>query len=156
MFVDRTGRRRRLTLIAGTAMGLGLLPSLGLILAADTGPGNALIDDWAHRHTGVPCDIDGALAEAGRPDAALLARLLSHPFFAALRHCVTRVRHAPTTFTSSTGFNDMHFFANLLKIATAGYGPGGRNEHGVDEAASIKELIATAKIYAGLLTTFGG
>lgn len=55
----------------------------GLILAADTGPGNALLDDWAHRHTGVPCDIDGALAEAGRPDAALLARLLSHPFFVA-------------------------------------------------------------------------
>lgn len=33
VFVDRTGRRRRLTLIAGTAMGLGLLTSLGLILA---------------------------------------------------------------------------------------------------------------------------
>ena len=33
VFVDRTGRRRRLTLIAGTAMGLGLLISLGLILA---------------------------------------------------------------------------------------------------------------------------
>ncbi|WP_189193369.1 hypothetical protein [Micromonospora fulviviridis] len=33
VFVDRTGRRRRLTVIAGTAMGLGLLTSLGLILA---------------------------------------------------------------------------------------------------------------------------
>lgn len=33
VFVDRTGRRRRLTVIAGTAMGLGLLTSLGLVAA---------------------------------------------------------------------------------------------------------------------------
>ena len=34
------------------------------ILAFDTGPGNAPIDDWAHRHTGKPVDEDGALARA--------------------------------------------------------------------------------------------
>ncbi len=79
-----------------------------------------------------------------------------HPFFAAMAECVTRVRKQPTVFNSSTGFNDMHFFANILKIPTAGYGPGGRNEHGVDEAASVRELVATAKIYAELLATFGG
>ncbi|MEV1315785.1 hypothetical protein AB0J14_06845 [Micromonospora arborensis] len=33
VFVDGTGRRRRLTVIAGTAMGLGLLASLALIAA---------------------------------------------------------------------------------------------------------------------------
>ncbi|MEU8219745.1 hypothetical protein AB0C47_28715 [Micromonospora taraxaci] len=33
VFVDGTGRRRRLTVIAGTAMGLGLLTSLALIVA---------------------------------------------------------------------------------------------------------------------------
>jgi hypothetical protein len=33
VFVDGTGRRRRLTVIAGTAMALGLLTSLGLIAA---------------------------------------------------------------------------------------------------------------------------
>jgi succinyl-diaminopimelate desuccinylase len=79
-----------------------------------------------------------------------------HPFFAALAGCVTGVRKQPTVFNTSTGFNDMHFFANILKIPTAGYGPGGRNEHGVDEAASVNELIATAKIYAELMTTFAG
>lgn len=55
----------------------------GTILAADTGPGNALLDDWALRHTGIPCDRDGALASAGRVDEPMLAALLSHPFFAA-------------------------------------------------------------------------
>ncbi|SCE84510.1 hypothetical protein GA0070607_2274 [Micromonospora coriariae] len=33
VFVDGTGRRRRLTVVAGTAMALGLLTSLGLIAA---------------------------------------------------------------------------------------------------------------------------
>ncbi len=55
----------------------------GGLLACDTGPGNALLDDWAERHTGRPCDTDGRLALAGRVDHAVLARLLAHPFFAA-------------------------------------------------------------------------
>ncbi|WFF02402.1 hypothetical protein [Micromonospora sp. WMMD964] len=33
VFVDRTGRRRRLTVIAGTTVGLGLLTSLALVTA---------------------------------------------------------------------------------------------------------------------------
>jgi anhydro-N-acetylmuramic acid kinase len=37
------------------------------ILAFDTGPGNALIDDWVRRHTGVAADIDGALARHRAP-----------------------------------------------------------------------------------------
>jgi anhydro-N-acetylmuramic acid kinase len=54
----------------------------GELLAFDTGPGNALLDDWALRHTGWPCDTDGRLALAGRADRAVLARLLRHPFLA--------------------------------------------------------------------------
>lgn len=53
-----------------------------LILAGDTGPGNALLDDWALRHTGTPCDVDGCLALAGRVSETHLARFLAHPFFA--------------------------------------------------------------------------
>lgn len=55
----------------------------GGLLACDTGPGNALLDDWVERHTGIPCDRDGRLALAGRVDRAVLAHLLAHPFFAA-------------------------------------------------------------------------
>jgi len=52
------------------------------ILAFDTGPGNALIDDWVHCHTGRAADIDGALARAGEASAAHVARFARHPYFA--------------------------------------------------------------------------
>jgi len=78
------------------------------------------------------------------------------PFFAAVAASVKRVRRSPAVFSVSTGFNDMHFFAHELKIPTAGYGPGGRDYHAVDERASVRDLIATAKIYADLLTSFAG
>lgn len=51
-------------------------------IACDTGPANALIDDFMKARTGVPLDRDGAAAAAGRVDEAALARLLDHPFFA--------------------------------------------------------------------------
>src|SRR5712691_11744582 len=52
------------------------------ILAFDTGPGNALIDDWVRRRTGRPADLDGALARAGQALAAPVARFVRHPYFA--------------------------------------------------------------------------
>jgi len=52
------------------------------VIAFDTGPGNALIDDWAERCLGEPIDRDGALATAGRVDAAALAGLLDNSYFA--------------------------------------------------------------------------
>ncbi len=55
-------------------------PEAGIV-AFDCGPGNALIDDWVATHTGQPFDADGALAQQGRVDEAVLARLLAHPYF---------------------------------------------------------------------------
>lgn len=52
------------------------------LLACDTGPGNALLDDLVAARTGAPYDADGALAAAGTPDEAIVAELLAHPFFA--------------------------------------------------------------------------
>ncbi|WP_371345770.1 anhydro-N-acetylmuramic acid kinase [Ancylobacter sp. IITR112] len=51
-------------------------------IACDTGPANALIDDFMKARTGEPLDRDGAAAAAGRVDEAALGRLLDHPFFA--------------------------------------------------------------------------
>jgi succinyl-diaminopimelate desuccinylase len=80
----------------------------------------------------------------------------SHPYFAAMAGCVTRARGEKARFNVSTGFNDMHFFSHHLKIPTLGYGPGGEDYHAVNERARVKELLASAKIYADLLTTFAG
>jgi succinyl-diaminopimelate desuccinylase len=80
----------------------------------------------------------------------------THPFFSAMAGCVSRVRREASSFSVSTGFNDMHFFSHHLKIPTLGYGPGGEDYHAVDERARVKDLLATAKIYAELLTTFAG
>lgn len=49
--------------------------------AFDTGPGCALIDDWARRHTGGTADLGGALAARGHASRDLLAAWMSHPFF---------------------------------------------------------------------------
>jgi anhydro-N-acetylmuramic acid kinase len=51
------------------------------ILAFDTGPGNAPVDDWALRHTGEPVDRDGKLARAGKVDESVLTAMLAHEYF---------------------------------------------------------------------------
>src|SRR5207302_977377 len=51
------------------------------ILAFDTGPGNALIDDWVRSHTGQTADFEGALARAGQVSAEHVTRFLAHPYF---------------------------------------------------------------------------
>ena len=51
-------------------------------IAFDTGPASALLDDWVARHVGAAYDADGAVAASGRADAAILAELMRHPYFA--------------------------------------------------------------------------
>lgn len=74
-----------------------------------------------------------------------------HPFAQALAKHVARERRCRPVFGCSTGFNDMQFFAQVLKVPTLGYGPGGVDFHAIDERASVKELLAAARIYAGLI-----
>jgi anhydro-N-acetylmuramic acid kinase len=51
------------------------------LIAFDTGPGNALIDDFLRLRTGQPRDDEGRTASAGTIDEAAVARVLAHPFF---------------------------------------------------------------------------
>jgi anhydro-N-acetylmuramic acid kinase len=81
---------RRLGLLGEAAMlNLGGVGNItwaeadGALVACDTGPGNAPLNDWVERATGDRMDRDGALAACGRVDEARLARLLEHPWLAA-------------------------------------------------------------------------
>jgi anhydro-N-acetylmuramic acid kinase len=54
------------------------------VIAFDTGPGNALIDDWMLMHTGAAHDADGACAKRGRVDGDVLTALLTNGYFGSL------------------------------------------------------------------------
>jgi len=51
------------------------------IVAFDTGPGNAMLDDWAQIHTGKPCDEDGNLAARGISHEEVVVGLMASPYF---------------------------------------------------------------------------
>ena len=50
-------------------------------VACDTGPGNALIDDFMRARTGAPLDRDGDQAAKGKADEAFVERVLANAFF---------------------------------------------------------------------------
>jgi len=55
----------------------------GDLLAFDTGPGNALLDDWVCQHTDQYCDMDGKISAQGCIDQEWLAAALKQPYFSA-------------------------------------------------------------------------
>ena len=50
-------------------------------VAFDSGPGNALIDQWVQSQAGIPFDDGGRIASEGHPVASVVARDLDRPFF---------------------------------------------------------------------------
>jgi anhydro-N-acetylmuramic acid kinase len=53
----------------------------GSLVAFDTGPGNALIDDWMKKHTGIARDESGLTAMSGKVDEATVAQFLGDGYF---------------------------------------------------------------------------
>ncbi len=73
----------RAVLNLGGIANLTVLPhDGGAVLGFDTGPGNALMDEWIGVHRHAACDRDGEWAASGRVCQALLARLEREPYFA--------------------------------------------------------------------------
>lgn len=67
----------------GGIANLTLLPADGPVRGFDSGPANALMDHWIHRHRGLHFDADGAWAASGQVSAALLKAWRSEPYFDA-------------------------------------------------------------------------
>lgn len=57
------------------------VPQQGDPVAFDSGPGNALIDQWVSSEGGVPFDADGMIASEGGVVRAVVDRYLAEPFF---------------------------------------------------------------------------
>ncbi|TCD14065.1 anhydro-N-acetylmuramic acid kinase [Oricola cellulosilytica] len=53
------------------------------MIAFDTGPANAPVNDWIGRHGGADMDVDGKTAAGGRVDETRLQALLDHPYLSA-------------------------------------------------------------------------
>ncbi|WP_181707022.1 anhydro-N-acetylmuramic acid kinase [Chthonobacter rhizosphaerae] len=65
----------------GGVANVTLIDEAGGMLAFDTGPGNALIDDCVARETGARFDQDGSIAADGVVNEAIVGMFLAHPFF---------------------------------------------------------------------------
>jgi len=78
----QAGKTRVLANLGGIA-NISVLEQDGHVTGFDTGPGNVLMDEWIARHLGKPYDEDGAWAAGGNVMPALLASMLSEPYFAA-------------------------------------------------------------------------
>jgi anhydro-N-acetylmuramic acid kinase len=74
------GVSRAILNIGGIA-NLTLLSPTQPTIGFDTGPGNGLMDAWIRKHRSEAYDKDGAWANSGRPDRALLQRFLHDPYF---------------------------------------------------------------------------
>ena len=88
------------------------------ILAFDMGTGNVLLNEWAFKKTGNDCDVDGALALAGKADTKLVESMLKDWFFA---------KHPPKSL-------DRNYFV-LDEV---------ENMSAQDGAATLTEFVAAA------------
>lgn len=65
----------------GGISNITFVPQDGPLVAFDTGPGNALIDQWVQSVAGIPFDQGGKIASEGGIDQAMLNRYLSAAYF---------------------------------------------------------------------------
>lgn len=73
--------RPLLVLNIGGVANITYLGRKGELVACDTGPGNALIDDWMLQHTGKAVDEGGAVAAQGKVHDGYLSKMLEHRYF---------------------------------------------------------------------------
>jgi len=77
--------RKRLPLAfvnIGGISNITFVPAIGDPIAFDTGPGNALIDQWVSQEAGIPYDAGGTIASEGSVVETVAERYMAAPFFA--------------------------------------------------------------------------
>lgn len=65
----------------GGISNITFVPEKGDPIAFDSGPGNALIDQWVSGQAGIPFDSEGAIASEGGVSARVVKKYLDKPFF---------------------------------------------------------------------------
>lgn len=127
----RPGRRLAVLNLGGIA-NLTLLDGAGGVAGFDCGPGNVLLDHWAHRHLGVDHDENGHWASGGQADSGLLELMLGDPYFSA----------PPPKSTGRDRFNAEWLDAQL------GLASGQRRLAPRDVQATLAELTACSAAQA--------
>ncbi len=81
--VFRSSLKNRLILNIGGMANITILPKTPAqpVLGFDTGPGNVLLDTWIYAQQQKPFDESGQWANSGTINSALLAQLLTAPYF---------------------------------------------------------------------------
>ncbi|MCC6305497.1 MAG: anhydro-N-acetylmuramic acid kinase [Rhodobacteraceae bacterium] len=91
----------------------------GALLAFDTGPANAPINDLVEARRGLDCDRDGALAAAGRVDEGIVAAVLALPHFRRMPpKSLDRDDFAPA-LAALAGLGDADAAATATAVAAA-------------------------------------
>lgn len=72
----------KVVLNIGGIANISVLSPTHPVVGYDTGPGNMLMDSWVNQHLGKPFDQDGAWADSGSVNDALLQQMLQQDYFA--------------------------------------------------------------------------
>jgi anhydro-N-acetylmuramic acid kinase len=130
------------------------------LIACDTGPGNALLDDFMFRTTGQRFDTEGRMAAQGVPDQGWVTRALDLPFFAlpppksldrndfaALRLGDMAPADGAATLTAFTAAALARIVAHLPKVPNSWIicGGGARNH---TMTRMLREILAPASVEA--------
>lgn len=107
----------------------------GALMAFDTGPANAPLNDLMLARRGATHDANGALAATGTPDAAIIEDFLRHPFFFKMPPKSLDRNAFPALLHSVNALNDADAAATLTACIAASVARGA--EHFPIPAARI-------------------